>query len=85
MRVMLGLAIIGFSSTSLVAGAFDSVIIFAMMRFLFGVCASAINAPIYQMIAANFPIEKRSTANAIENSGYYIGAALSSFNVIIIK
>lgn len=37
------------------------------------------------MIASSFPIEKRSTANAIENTGYYIGSGLASFNVMVIK
>ena len=37
------------------------------------------------MIATNFPPEYRTTANAIENSGYWLGAGLASFMVLIIK
>ena len=82
---MLALGAIGFSLTSLIAGGSNSLMVFALMRFCFGICASAINAPIYQMIATNFPPEYRTTANAIENSGYWLGAGLASFMVLIIK
>ena len=82
---MLALGTIGFSLSSLIAGFSNSLALFAAMRFTFGLCASAINTPIYQMIAANFPVEYRSTANAIENSGYWFGAGFASFMVLIIK
>lgn len=84
-RVMLAVGVIGFSSTSLIAGSVNSLAIFAFMRFLFGIFASAINAPIYQLIATNFPPEFRATANSIENSGYFLGAGVASFMVLIIK
>ena len=44
---MLGLGILGFASSSLIAGATNSLVLFATMRFTFGVFAAAINAPIY--------------------------------------
>ena len=46
-RIMLATAIIGFSCTSLIAGVTNSLLIFAAMRFLYGMFASAINAPMY--------------------------------------
>ena len=55
------------------------------MRFFLGLFASAINVPIYQLIAANFPPKMRSTANSIENSGYYFGAGFCSLMILIIK
>jgi ACS family D-galactonate transporter-like MFS transporter len=84
-KVMLGMALIGFSLTSITSGLTNSLAIFAGLRFLFGIFASAINAPIYQLIATTFPIEYRSTANSIENLGYRFGAMFASFMVIIIK
>jgi sugar phosphate permease len=84
-KIMLGLALIGFSCTSLAAGLTNSLAVFAGLRFLFGIFASAINAPIYQLIATTFPIEFRTTANSIENLGYRFGAMFASFMVIIIK
>lgn len=81
---MLATGVILFSLSSVTAGTVNSLFVFALMRFLFGLSASAINTPIYEMIAQNFPLEYRSTANAIQNSGYYIGAGFASFMVIII-
>ena len=46
-RVMLGLGVVCFSLTSLIAGASNSLAVFAIMRFFFGLAASSINAPIY--------------------------------------
>jgi MFS family permease len=46
-KAMLCAGVIGFSATTLTAGMTDSLMVFAVCRFLFGVCASAINAPIY--------------------------------------
>lgn len=73
------------SLTSIVSGSTSSLLVFAFMRFCYGMFASAINAPIYQLIATNFPPKYRSTANAIETSGYWIGNALASLMVLIIK
>lgn len=44
---MLAIGVIGFASSTLIAGVTNSLLIFALMRFVFGVSASAINAPIY--------------------------------------
>ena len=44
---MLILGVTGFSAATLVSGASQSLFLFAMMRFIFGLCAAAINAPIY--------------------------------------
>lgn len=82
---MLGIGVLGFASSSMIAGVTNSLVIFAIMRFTFGVFASAINAPIYQLIAANFPVEYRTSANAVENTGYHLGAGVASFMALIIR
>ena len=82
---MLGIGILGFACSSLIAGVTNSLILFAIMRFTFGVFAAAINAPIYQLISANFPVEYRTTANAVEASGYHLGAGVASFMALIIR
>jgi sugar phosphate permease len=84
-RLMLAIGVFMFSASSVVAGLVNSLTVFALMRLIFGMFASAINVPIYQLIASNFPIEFRTTANAIENTGYYIGAGIASFMVLVIK
>lgn len=49
-RMLVG-AVIGFRMATLISASTNSLIIFALMRFLFGIFASAINTPIYQLIA----------------------------------
>ena len=44
---MLGLGILGFACSSFFAGVTNSLVVFAALRFTFGVFASAINAPMY--------------------------------------
>lgn len=82
---MLGIGILGFASSSLIAGATNSLILFAAMRFTFGLFSAAINAPMYQLISANFPLKYRTTANAVEASGYHLGAGVASFMALIIR
>lgn len=82
---MLVLAVAGMGLANLTSGVTSSLAVFAAMRFVYGISASAINVPIYQFIANTFPPEKRATANAIENTGYYLGCGIASFMVLIIK
>ena len=46
-RIMLAVGALLFSMTSIIAGSVDSLLVFGIMRFLFGIFASAINTPIY--------------------------------------
>lgn len=56
-----------------------------MFRFVIGIFNS-MNAPAASSLIANyFPLKYRSTANAIEQSGEYVGAALASSSVLLIK
>ena len=55
------------------------------MRALFGFFASAINVPIYTLIAREFKPEFRATANSFDCAGYYFGGGIASFLTIIIK
>lgn len=82
---MLALGTLGFGMSSLIAGGVNSFWVFCIMRFTFGLCSSAINAPIYQLIATNFPPKFRATANAVENSGYCFGCGVSSLMILILK
>jgi MFS family permease len=82
---MLGIALIGMSLSMIGSGTATSLPFFCFNRWLFGLFAAGINAPIYQLIASNFPPQYRSTANAIENSGYYMGSGFASFMILAIK
>lgn len=55
------------------------------MRFLHGAISAAINPLSYSLIADYFPPEKRSRANAILTTGNYLGIALSSISILLIK
>lgn len=73
------------SATSYFAGAFNSFYIFCAMRFLLGAFESACNPASYSLISDYFPVAYRSTANAIETAGSYVGGGLSSLCVILIS
>lgn len=84
-KVMLGTACILWSATSVGAGLAPTFGFFVLMRFMLGGIESACNPASYALIADYFPPEYRSTANAIETSGSYVGGGLCGLCVILIK
>ena len=84
-KMLLGFACIAWSATSIGAGTFTSFGLFVLMRFMLGGIESACNPASYALIADYFPPEYRSTANAIETSGSYVGGGLCGLCVILIK
>lgn len=84
-KVMLGLSCILWSCCTFGAGYFNTFGAFCLMRFLCGGFATCSNSASFGLLADYFPPERRSLANAIESSGYYVGAALASSSIIIIK
>lgn len=83
-KVLLGISCILWSLTAVGAGAVNSFAFFVLMRFLLGAFESACNPASYSIIADYFPPAYRSTANAIETSGSYVGGGIASFSVILI-
>ena len=73
------------SATALGVGYVDSFAFFCLMRFGLGAFGSACNPNSYSLISDYFPPKYRSTANAIETSGSYVGGGISSICVILIK
>lgn len=59
--------------------------VICLMRVLHGAVSAAINPLSYSLIADYFPPEKRSRANAILTTGNYLGIALSSISILLIK
>ena len=55
------------------------------MRFLHGMISSAVNPLAFSIMSDYFPQDKRSTANSIISSGNFIGIALSSMTILLIK
>lgn len=83
-KILLGVSCILWSLTSVGAGAINSFVFFILMRFALGAFESACNPASYSIIADYFPPAYRSTANAIETSGSYVGGGIASFSVILI-
>lgn len=73
------------SLTQLCNGAFDSFMVFAVMRLLHGCLSSFINPVSYSLLADYFPPDQRGTANSILSSANYLAIALSSLTIILIK
>lgn len=67
------------------AGSLDSFGIYAAIRIATGVISSAVNPLAYALVADFFPGDQRTTANSILSVGNYIGIALSSLSIILIK
>lgn len=84
-KVLLGIACIMWSSTTFLAGTVNSFLFFCFMRFCLGGFESACNPASYALIADYFSPKYRSTANAIETSGSYVGGGIASIGVILIK
>ena len=84
-KLMLAFGVIGFSMAHYLQSFTSSLFVFAGLRVMFGICASFINAPVYDTIARSFTKDFRTIANSIEHSGYNLGDGLASFGVIGVK
>lgn len=58
---------------------------FSALRVVLGITCAACNPTAYSMIGDYFPPNRRATANSIFTSGIYVGNAVSSLSIIIIK
>lgn len=84
-KYFLGLSCIAWSATAIGMGAVPSFGAFVLFRFLLGAFESPCNPNSYSLIADYFPPQYRSTANAIETSGSYVGGGLASLCVLLVK
>jgi len=82
---LLGIGCILWSLTGCATGYFNSFIIFAGCRVALGVIQSTCNPAAYSMIRDMFPPNRRATANSIYSSGIYVGNAISSLCISLIK
>lgn len=67
------------------AGLTSSFGMLCAMRIFHGALSSATNPLSYSLVADYFPPEKRGTPNAILSTGNFIGIALSSISILLIK
>ena len=83
--LIFGIIMIAMSSFHLTSAVTTSFSVVFLMRVLHGAISSATDPVSYSLIADYFPPEKRGTANAILSTGNFIGIAMSSLSIILIK
>lgn len=66
-------------------GAFNSLLILGLFRFIHGAVSSSINPLAFSLVADYFPPEKRTTANSILGGANFVGIALSSMTILLIQ
>ena len=83
-RIILGIAAILWSVTSLTTAISKTYTEVALSRMMLGFFEAFCGPPAYSLIVDYFPPEVRTTANAMYAFGIYVGSALSSMiNVMI--
>jgi MFS family permease len=66
-------------------GALNSFAALAAFRFLHGAISSSVNPMCFSLVSDYFPPDKRTTANSILSSANFVGIALSSMTILLIK
>ena len=84
-KLMMMAVIAAISCCQLTTGIVDSFLVLAVLRFLHGTISSAINPLAFSLVADFFPPDKRGTANAVLSSANFVGIALSSMTILLIK
>lgn len=84
-KLILCIGCILWSLTSVATGWIDNFPIFVILRSMLGIFCAFGNPAAYSMIRDYFPPTRRGTANSIYSSGIYIGNALSSLSISIIR
>lgn len=83
-KLIVALACIGWSLTSICTGSINSLAVLALMRFILGATQAACEPASFSLLADYFPSNKVSTATSILTAGPYLGSGLSSLSVIMI-
>jgi ACS family D-galactonate transporter-like MFS transporter len=82
---MLAAVVTAICSLTIGTASINSFACLVLFRVMHGIISSAINPLSYSLIADLFPSDKRSTANSILSSAVYVGIALSSLTILLIK
>lgn len=78
--------VIALASTAMgLTGFCDSVLVLGLMRVFHGMINSSTNPLSFSLVSDYFPPERRATANSIIHSGQYIGSAMGSISILLIK
>ena len=82
---LLGIGCISWSLIGCATGYFNSFMVFAVCRVALGITQATCNPAAYSLIRDMFPPNRRATANSIYSSGIYVGNAISSLCISLIK
>lgn len=84
-RVLISLATIIWSLTSIISGSTNSFAVIFIMRFILGCFVSTTEPVGYSLIGDYFPRTMRGTANSIIGTASYIGAASAALILFITR
>ena len=73
------------SMFQITSGVVNSFLVLAVLRFFHGAVSSSMKPLAYSLVSDYFPQDKRSTANSILSGANFVGIALSSMTIILIK
>ena len=78
--------VIALASTAMgLTGFCNSMLVLGLMRVFHGMINSSTNPLSFSLVSDYFPPDKRATANSIIHSGQYIGSAMGSISILLIK
>jgi MFS family permease len=83
-KLILGVACVLWSLTTLLSGIIDSFGAYCAFRVLLGIFEAPFNPCAYSVISDYFHPEYRTTANSIYNTAIYLGGGLSSLGSLMI-
>ena len=84
-KVTLGICVILAGLSQLVTGSTNSFVVLFIMRMICGAMNSASSPLSFSLVADYFPPEKRATANSFLTASSYMGIAISSLSILMIK
>jgi len=84
-KIMMIAVVSALSLFQITSGTVNSFLVLAVLRFFHGAVSSATKPLAFSLVADYFPQDKRSTANSILSGANFIGIALSSMTIILIK
>lgn len=84
-KLMMITAIALMSLLQVGTGAINSLAVLGIFRFMHGALSSSINPLAFSLVADYFPTDKRTTANSILSAANFVGIALSSMTILLIK
>ena len=84
-KILMVTTITMLSLFQITTGVVDSFTVMAVLRFFHGMICSAVNPLAFSILVDYFPPDKRSVPNSVLSAGNFIGIALASLTILLIK